>query len=153
MGVGGWRWGVGNPLPVGIELDGGDGGVGGKGAHDGGLGADGDGVQDPKGCIGRHASNSLHLVQIGYQRRLGLAGQRLESGDQVVILEGEVRQISAPPRALTEKVSQAYCAKYAESGYAPPPEQWDEGILYEMQPQTAFAWTKFPDDTTRWQFG
>jgi nitroimidazol reductase NimA-like FMN-containing flavoprotein (pyridoxamine 5'-phosphate oxidase superfamily) len=76
----------------------------------------------------------------------------LESGDEVVILQGEAREAKAPERALTERLSTAYCAKYAASGYAPTPDQWDAGGLYEMRPRQVFAWTKFPKDTTRWQF-
>ena len=76
----------------------------------------------------------------------------LESGDDVVILEGTARDIGAPSRALAEAVSAAYCAKYAASGYAPTPEAWDQGGLCEMRPRVAFAWTQFPQNVTRWRF-
>jgi hypothetical protein len=76
----------------------------------------------------------------------------LESGDEVVILEGEARQYHKPPHALTAKIAKAYRAKYAESGYAPQANQWDDGGLYVLTPRVAFAWTKFPDNTTRWHF-
>lgn len=76
----------------------------------------------------------------------------LESGDDVVILEGTARDIAAPHRALAEAVSKAYCAKYTASGYAPTPEAWDQGGLIEMRPRVAFAWTNFPQDVTRWRF-
>lgn len=76
----------------------------------------------------------------------------LESGDDVVILEGTARDIGAPPRELAEAVSAAYCAKYAARGYAPTPEAWNEGGLCEMRPQVAFAWTQFPQNVTRWRF-
>lgn len=76
----------------------------------------------------------------------------LESGDDVVILEGEARQYHDPPHSLTTKVARAYRAQYAESGYAPRADQWDDGGLYVMTPRVALAWTKFPDDTTRWHF-
>lgn len=46
----------------------------------------------------------------------------LESSDEVVILEGEA------------------------------PEQWDHGGLWAMRPKTAFGWSDFPADTTRWRF-
>ncbi len=76
----------------------------------------------------------------------------LESGDDVVILEGTARDIGAPDRALAETVSKAYCAKYAASGYAPTPQAWDQGGLVEMRPRVAFAWMQFPQDVTRWRF-
>jgi hypothetical protein len=34
-------------------------------------------------------------------------------------------------------------------GYAPNPSQWDEGGLFEVTPQKAFAWTNFTEDPTR----
>lgn len=75
----------------------------------------------------------------------------LESGDQVVILEGEAHEIRHPERALTEQLSQLFSAKYAAAGYSPGPDNWDRGGLYRVQPHTVFAWTSFPSDTTRWK--
>ena len=55
----------------------------------------------------------------------------LESGDEVVILEGRATAMAAPPpRELTERLSGAYTAKYAAHDYAPKPDQWDGGGLY-----------------------
>ena len=76
----------------------------------------------------------------------------LESGDDVVIVEGEVHPLTSPPRSLTTRISKAYQSKYAASGYAPEPEQWDQGGLYEMKPRVALGWDKFPDHCTRWHF-
>ena len=76
----------------------------------------------------------------------------LESGDDVVILEGDAHQLQAPDLALAARLSEGYKAKYAASGYAPEPDQWDAGGLYRMRPRLAFAWTKFPEDATRWRF-
>ena len=76
----------------------------------------------------------------------------LESGDDVVILEGDAHEVHAPERALTDRVSAGYRAKYASAGYEPESDQWDAGGLYRMRPRVAFAWTKFPDDATRWRF-
>ncbi|HSM57378.1 MAG TPA: pyridoxamine 5'-phosphate oxidase family protein [Candidatus Sulfomarinibacteraceae bacterium] len=76
----------------------------------------------------------------------------LESGSDVVIVEGEARPLSSPPRSLTERVAAAYRDKYADLGYAPQADQWDEGGLYEMQPRKALAWTSFPTNCTRWRF-
>ncbi|SRR5690554_2517206 len=76
----------------------------------------------------------------------------LESGSNVVIVEGEAHQVEKPPRALTSRVAAAYRKKYTESGYAPTDDQWDEGGLYEMKPRVALAWTQFPTNCTRWHF-
>ena len=78
----------------------------------------------------------------------------LESGDEVVILEGEAREVGKPERALAVRLSAAFTAKYAATtyDYRPPPEQWDRGGLWAMRPRVAFGWSSFPSDTTRWVF-
>jgi PPOX class probable F420-dependent enzyme len=77
----------------------------------------------------------------------------LESGDQVVILEGEAVILSGPPEpALAERVATAYTEKYAALGYSPGPDNWDGGGLHIFTPQTAMGWTQFPNDVTRWEF-
>jgi len=76
----------------------------------------------------------------------------LESGDQVLILEGKAHIYdSAPERVVAEKVAAAYRAKYSEAGYSPNPDQWDAGGLYEFEPEMAMGWTQFPKDVTRWK--
>lgn len=79
----------------------------------------------------------------------------LESGDEVVILEGVAREVGKPERALAEQLAAAFTAKYGSTKYEyrPPPEQWDNGGLWSMQPKVAFGWSDFPADTTRWRFG
>lgn len=77
----------------------------------------------------------------------------LESGSDVVILQGEAQEIHGPDRALAMRLSAAYTAKYASVGYAPGPDTWDRGGLYVVQPRAVFAWTRFPKDATRWRFG
>jgi hypothetical protein len=32
------------------------------------------------------------------------------------------------------------------------PDQWDNGGLFEVTPQTVLAWTKFTDDPTKFTF-
>jgi nitroimidazol reductase NimA-like FMN-containing flavoprotein (pyridoxamine 5'-phosphate oxidase superfamily) len=79
----------------------------------------------------------------------------LESGDEVVILEGVAREVGKPERALAERLAAAFAAKYGSTKfeYRPPPEQWDNGGLWSMRPKVAFGWSDFPADTTRWRFG
>jgi nitroimidazol reductase NimA-like FMN-containing flavoprotein (pyridoxamine 5'-phosphate oxidase superfamily) len=77
----------------------------------------------------------------------------LESGDQVVILEGEACEAGRPDRALAERLVAAFVQKYgASDGYRPSPDQWDEGGLWVMRPRVAFGWTEFPKALTRWRF-
>jgi hypothetical protein len=80
----------------------------------------------------------------------------LESGDEVVILEGRSEEMDKPPdRALAERLAAAFTAKYGTTRweYRPQPDQWDEGGLWRLRPQTAFGWSEFPRDVTRWRFG
>ena len=77
----------------------------------------------------------------------------LESGDEVVILEGEAREASPPERSLAERLAAAFTAKYAAShDYRPAPDQWDNGGLWALRPSVAFAWSEFPKNVTRWRF-
>jgi Pyridoxamine 5'-phosphate oxidase len=76
----------------------------------------------------------------------------LESGDDVVILEGLAQALHKPSSDLAVKVARAYSAKYAALGYTPAPDQWDNGGLFEITVQMALAWTKFTDDPTRFVF-
>jgi hypothetical protein len=67
----------------------------------------------------------------------------LESGEDVVILEGTVDRItdSSDPRLVG--IDDAYEAKY-DMRHGPP--------VWLLRPGTAFAWTSFPKDATRWRF-
>ncbi len=76
----------------------------------------------------------------------------LESGNDVVIVEGTCWAIEKPTSELGQKIAQAYTIKYAEIGYAPEPSQWDEGGLFEITPHIALAWTSFADDPTKFVF-
>src|SRR5438067_9673536 len=60
----------------------------------------------------------------------------LESGDEVVILEGEAHAAGRPERALAERLAAIFTAKYAEThDYRPSPEQWDNGGLWALRPR------------------
>lgn len=76
----------------------------------------------------------------------------LESGDEVVILEGASRPVSKPEPELAKKIAQAYREKYRAFGYAPKPDQWDAGGLYEFTPRQCIAWTQFTEDPTKFVF-
>lgn len=73
----------------------------------------------------------------------------LESGEDVVIVEGTAKESGKPAAELALQIARAYAHKYTDRGYAPEPDQWDEGGLFEIKPQTVIAWTQFTDDPTR----
>ncbi|MGC9468002.1 MAG: pyridoxamine 5'-phosphate oxidase family protein [Anaerolineae bacterium] len=74
----------------------------------------------------------------------------LESGDQVVIVEGICAPAGKPSAELGTHLAREYARKY--EGYAPEPASWDEGGLYEVTPRSAIAWTSFIDDPTKFVF-
>jgi nitroimidazol reductase NimA-like FMN-containing flavoprotein (pyridoxamine 5'-phosphate oxidase superfamily) len=77
----------------------------------------------------------------------------LESGDDVVILQGRAEPVGKPERALAERLAAAFGNKYAAThDYRPTPEQWDEGGLWAFRPRIAFGWNAFPVAATRWRF-
>lgn len=73
----------------------------------------------------------------------------LESGEDVVIVEGTAKESGKPEPELALQIAQAYAQKYATRGYAPQPSQWDEGGLFEITLHMVIAWTQFTDDPTR----
>jgi len=76
--------------------------------------------------------------------------ERGNAGKDVVIVEGIAGEYR-PDRALAEQLAAAYGAKYAEDGYAPSADQWDEGGLTAVQPRLVLAWTDM-NTATRWLF-
>lgn len=72
----------------------------------------------------------------------------LESGDEVVILEGPVHAVT--DAALLARFVDAYTAKYQ---FRPDPHDTAVGV-YALRPHTAFAWRErdFPASATRWRF-
>ncbi len=82
----------------------------------------------------------------------------LESGNEVVIIEGTAGAVTAlPDLPFTTRLSEAYTAKYKQHDYSPKPDQWDEGGLYVMQPRIGLGWTfregeEFGKTYTRWRF-
>ena len=70
----------------------------------------------------------------------------LESGDETVILEGDVEEAAGD----LERYADAYEAKYAYR-----PSTVDEtNVTYVLRPRAAQTWTEsgFPRDATRWVF-
>ena len=75
----------------------------------------------------------------------------LESGDEVVILEGDAQLVTNA--ATLEQVNKAYSNKY---GFDPGSGESDDSDapLYCFRARRAFAWREqdFPHTATRWRF-
>ena len=91
----------------------------------------------------RHAQNIMTNPSVSVH---------LESGDQVIILEGTSAPAGKPDVDFAVRLAEAYRQKYARHGYAPQPGQWDEGGLYMFTPRHCLAWTKFNEDPTKFIF-
>jgi hypothetical protein len=92
----------------------------------------------------RHARNLAHNPHVALH---------LESGDEAVIAEGTSAPAGKPAPELAGRLATAFCAKYEQHGYAPRPEQWDEGGLYVFTPQKVLAWTVFFENPTKFVLG
>ncbi len=68
----------------------------------------------------------------------------LESGDDVVILEGVAEEVTNPDPSFVARYADAVEAKY----------EWrpEEAGGYVLRPRVAYAWSKFPGDATRFHF-
>jgi hypothetical protein len=91
---------------------------------------------DPASRKGRHLATNPEIVV------------HLESGDDVVILEGTVSGLTDP--ASFQRYADAYEAKYQFR-----PEASDSGSgVYALRPRVAYAWEEkdFPRTATRWVF-
>ena len=71
----------------------------------------------------------------------------LESGDDVVILEGNALEVN--DQIMLKKLAAAYRAKYNSPLLMTP-----ESAVYCVCPRVAWAWTEknYPNDATRWEF-
>jgi hypothetical protein len=77
----------------------------------------------------------------------------LESGTEVVIIEGESHATRADADGLGQKLSAAFAKYHPE--YAPEPDSWagdQGGGLRVIVPARALAWFSFPSDCTRFTF-
>jgi hypothetical protein len=77
----------------------------------------------------------------------------LESGDQVIILEGTSSPAPKPDADFAARLVETYRKKYlASHGYSPEPNQWDQGGLYVFTPHQCITWTQFTLDPTKFVF-
>ena len=72
----------------------------------------------------------------------------VESGDEVVIVEGRARPFS-PTHEIAARIAEAFAQKY--DGYQPDPAEWATGALYRVEPDVVFAWRDMPTATC-WRF-
>jgi PPOX class probable F420-dependent enzyme len=72
----------------------------------------------------------------------------LESGDEVVILEGVAEALTDPD--WLAQFAEAYDAKY----HVRPDLSDQQNVTYAVRPQVAFGWLEkdFPGGATRWKF-
>jgi nitroimidazol reductase NimA-like FMN-containing flavoprotein (pyridoxamine 5'-phosphate oxidase superfamily) len=91
----------------------------------------------------RHARNIVENPHVSVH---------LESGLEAIILDGTCFPVSKPEADLAKRVAQAYQAKYKSEGYAPEPDQWNEGGLYVFAPRQCIAWTVFFENPTKFIF-
>jgi len=78
----------------------------------------------------------------------------LESGTEVVVVEGTSTPARAPVATLGARLAEAF-GKYHDLGYRPEAGAWDGpdgGGLRVLVPRRALAWFSFPGDATRFRF-
>lgn len=73
----------------------------------------------------------------------------LDSGDDVVILEGTAVEVDLTDKSTFQKLDAASRAKYKMPLMVMP-----EIVLYSVRPRVVLAWTEkdFPNNATRWEF-
>lgn len=76
----------------------------------------------------------------------------LESGDDVVMLEGEAKEIRGPEREWYERFAGAYEAKYP--GVRPEYPDGGDSPVYRVEARVVFAWREasYPNTATKWRF-
>jgi len=92
------------------------------------------------GRLSRKARNLAHNPAVSIH---------LDSGDDVVILEGAAIEVDLANKSQLKKLDAASRAKYKMPMAIAP-----ENVLYSVRPRVVLAWTEkdFPNNATRWQF-
>jgi len=91
----------------------------------------------------RHAQNIIENPNVSLH---------LESGSQVVIMDGNSKPADKPDPEFAKILAKAIGGKYGDQGYSPQPNQWDEGGLYVFTPRQCIAWTVFYENPTKFIF-
>jgi general stress protein 26 len=92
------------------------------------------------GRASRKARNLAHNAAVSIH---------LDSGDDVVILEGTAVEVALSDKSTIKKVDAASRVKYKMPLMVAP-----EVVLYSVRPRVVLAWTEkdFPNNATRWEF-
>jgi hypothetical protein len=77
---------------------------------------------------------------------------KVESGPELVIVEGTARELVAPKEPLASRILAGYAKYRTAADYEADPANWSEGGLWELTPIKAFAWSEFPANITRFRF-
>jgi hypothetical protein len=90
-----------------------------------------------------------HALNIAENPHVSL---HLESGEKAVILEGISQPAGKPEPEFAKRLAKAISKKYADHGYSPKPNQWDEGGLFVFTPRQCIAWSNFTENPTKFVF-
>lgn len=76
----------------------------------------------------------------------------VEHGRDAIIVEGETQRIYEIPDDLRDRLVAGF-AKYVDSyGYQVDPAGWRDGQIWRVDANKVMAWSRYPDDCTRWTF-
>jgi PPOX class probable F420-dependent enzyme len=76
----------------------------------------------------------------------------LESGDDTVIFEGVVEEVTDAEKPLRDRLGVVYASKYG--GFNPEDDPNPENVMYRLRPQVAYSWLEkdFVKSATRWLY-
>jgi nitroimidazol reductase NimA-like FMN-containing flavoprotein (pyridoxamine 5'-phosphate oxidase superfamily) len=77
------------------------------------------------------------------------AVMHLEDAISAIVVEGACEEL-VPDESLATALSELSRAKY---GYGPDPASYPASGSWRLRPATVLAWTRFPEDATRFVFG
>ena len=92
------------------------------------------------------------VLQRAFGERPGFCADLAENGEQAIILEGISQPAGKPDPEFAKRLAEAIGKKYADRGYSPSPDQWDEGGLFVFTPHQCIAWTVFTENPTKFEF-
>ncbi len=93
--------------------------------------------------------DTCHMRNVASNPNVGV---HLESGGDVVIVEGIARVMEPANHDLAERLAAASNAKYGKLGHTTTAADYEKGGMISVSPKTVLAWVSFPKDVTRWQF-
>lgn len=95
------------------------------------------------------SSETVHMRNV---RETGRAAVHIGDGlTEAVIVEGRAGD-ETPERDVAERLAEANNTKYADYGFTMKPETYLESGVTALHAERALAWTRFPEDATRFTF-